>query len=138
MTTKKRRTKFPPKPPRPEVPEYLKTVVKTSADELVESFLKPTFIKEPPKDYRWNYPVDIFTKWRQRYFYFCSTWRSPHPDAISEYFESRFVRLEFTGDEKFNMAYMRHTGQWWEIFQELTLEDSIHEIRTNPLFQPAC
>ncbi len=27
------------------------------------------------KDYQWNYPADVFTKWRQRYFY--STWRFP-------------------------------------------------------------
>ena len=93
---------------------------------------------KPPKDYRWNYPVDIFTKWRRRYFYFCSTWRSPSPNTISEYFESRFVRLEFTGDEKFNMAFMRHTGQWCEIFEDFTLDRCIEEIRTNPLFQPAC
>jgi len=49
----------------------------------------------------------------------------------------RFARLEYAGEEKFNMAYMRHTGQWWEIFQDLTLDECIDEIRTNPLFQPA-
>jgi len=47
----------------------------------------------------------------------------------------RFARLEYAGDEKFNMAYMRHTGQWWEIFQELTLDECIEEIRTNPLLR---
>ena len=30
-----------------------------------------------------------------------------------------------------------HTGQWREIFQDLTLDECIEEIRTNPLFQPA-
>ncbi len=112
MATKKRWIYVPPKPPKPKVPEYLKSFVKTKADDFVESFLKPNFIKEPPKDYEWNYPVDIFTKWYQRYFYFCSTWRCPSPNAISEYFEIRFARLEYAGDEKFNIAYMRYTGQW--------------------------
>jgi hypothetical protein len=125
----------PPKPPKPKVPKYLKSPVKTKADELVESFLKPHCIKEPPKDYQWNYVVDIFTKWYQRYFYFCSTWRSPSPNAISEYFEIRFARLEYAGDEKFNMAYMRYTGQWWEIFQGLALDQCIEEIRVNPLLR---
>src|SRR5208337_1865743 len=41
--------------------------------------------------------------------YFCSTWRSPRSNAISEYFEISFARLEYAGGEKFNMAYMRHT-----------------------------
>jgi hypothetical protein len=127
----------PPKPTKPKVPEYEKAAVKYKADEFVESFLKPRFIKPPPKDYEWNYPVDIFTKWHQRYFYFCSTWRSPGPNAISEFFEVRFARLEYAGDEKFNMAYMRYTGQWWEIFQDLTLDQCIEEIRINPLLHLA-
>ena len=135
MATKKRWMYVPPKPAKPKVPEYLKPAVKSKADEFVESFLKPTFIKDPPKDYEWNYVVDIFTKWYQRYFYFCSTWRSPSPNAISEYFEIRFARLEYAGDEKFNMAYMRYTGQWWEIFQDLTLDGCIEEIRINPLLR---
>ncbi len=66
-----------------------------------------------------------------------ATWRSPGPNAMSEFFESRFARLEYAGDEKFNMAYMRHTGQWWEILQDLTLEECIEEMRTNPLLQLA-
>lgn len=136
MATKKLWMHVPPKPPKPKVPEYLKPIVKAEADNLVESFLKPTFIKEPPKDPQWNYPADIFTKWHQRYFYFCSTWRSPSPNAISDYFESRFARLEYAGDDRFNMAYMRHTGQWWETFQGFTLDQCIEEIRINILFQP--
>ncbi len=136
MATRKRWMYLPPKPAKPKVPEYVKTAVKRKADEFVESFLKPTFIKDQPKDYRWNYVVDIFTKWHQRYFYFCSTWRSPSPNAITEFFEVRFARLEYAGDEKFNMAYMRHTGQWWEIFRDLTPDECIEEIQGNSLFQP--
>jgi len=137
MAAKKRWMYVPPKQAKPKVPEYVKATVKCRADDFVESFLKPQFIKPPPRDYEWNYPVDIFTKWHQRYFYFCSTWRSPRPDAISEFFEARFARLEYAGDEKFNMAYMRHTGQWWEIFQDLTLDQCIEEISINPLLWPA-
>jgi len=137
MAIKKIWMKVPPRPSRPKVPDSLKSVVKIKAEEFVESFLKPNFIKEPPKDYRWNYPVDISTKWHQQYFYFCSTWRSPGPNRISEYFEVRFARLGYAGSERFNMAYMRHTGQWWEIFYDLSLDECIEEMRTNPLFQPA-
>jgi|GEM_PF-4165135 hypothetical protein len=49
---------------------FKKPDVKTRADEFVESFLKPHCIKEPPKDYQWNYVVDIFTKWLARSDYF--------------------------------------------------------------------
>ncbi len=137
MPTKKRWMYVPPKPPKPKVPEYLKTEVKDRADDFVESYLKPHFIKEVSKDYQWNYVVDLFTKWHQRYFYFCSKWRSPSPKAISEYFEGRFARMEYVGNNKFNMAYMRHTGQWWEIFQDFTLDQCIQEIKENPWFHPS-
>ena len=137
MATKKSWTYVSPKPPKMKIPDRLKSDVKTKADEFVESFLKPNFIKEPPKDYQWNYPVDISTKWHQRYFYFCSTWRSPGPNAVSEFFEIRFARLEYAGNDKFDVAYMRHAGQWGEIFQDFTFDECIEEMRTNPLLQPA-
>lgn len=136
MATRKRWIYVPPKPPRPKVPEYVKSMVKSRADEFVESFLKPQSFKDQPKDYQWNYIVGIFTKWHQRYFYFCSKWRSPSPNAISEFFEVRFARLEYVWGDKFNMAYMRHTGQWLEIFQDLSLDQCIEEIRQNPLLHP--
>ncbi len=33
------------------------------------------------------------------------------------------------------MAYMRHTGQWWEIFQGLRLDQCFEEIKGNSLLQ---
>ena len=53
MATKKQWMYVPPKPAKPKVPEYLKSAVKSKADDFVESFLKPQFKKDPPKDYRW-------------------------------------------------------------------------------------
>ena len=43
--------------------------------------LKPKFIKPPPKDPKWNYIIDIFTKWHSSFFYFCSTYACPGPNA---------------------------------------------------------
>lgn len=136
MPTRKRWVPMLPKPVKPKVPDDLKGEVQRKADEFVESYLKPTFILPPPKDPRWNYIVDIFTKWHQRYFYFCSKYRCPHTNCITEFFESRFARLEYAGNRKFNLAYMRHTGQWWEIFQEMTLEKCVEEIRDQELLHP--
>lgn len=80
--------------------------------------------------------MDMHTKWYRSYFYFCSKYRSPGPHAISEYFEEKFARLEYAENERFNLAYMRHTGQWWEISQGLTLEECLGMILEDPLFQP--
>jgi len=125
-----------PTPSKSKVPDDVKADVQQKAEALVSSHLKPRFVKEPPEDTQWNYIVDIHTKWYGSYFYFCSKYRVPAPNAISEYFEEKFARLEHTGSGKFNLAYMRHTGQWWEIAQGLTLEECLEMIREDPLFQP--
>ncbi len=136
MPTKKRWMPVPPKPSRLKPPDNLKMEVQQKADQFAESYLKPTFILPPPEDAQWNYVVDIFTKWHQRYFYFCSKYCCPHPSCISEFFESRFARLEYVGGEKFNISYMRHTGQWLEVFQELSLEECLEEIRRQEFLHP--
>src|SRR5215469_884801 len=69
----------PPKPPPSPVPDDLKAEVETIGEALVEEFLKPQFIKPPPKNWRWNYITDIFTKWHRSFFYFIATYRSRGP-----------------------------------------------------------
>lgn len=118
------------------MPEELKLEVQRRADEFLESYLKPTFVLPPSEAPRWNYVVEIFTKWRRRYFYFCSKYRCLGANCISEFFESRFARLEFVGNKKFNVANIRHTGQWWEILQGLSLNECLEEIREQELLHP--
>ena len=121
---------------KPKVPDDLKAEVSAKANELVEAFLKPNFIKKPPKKPRWNYIIDIHTKWLRSFFYFIATFRSPGPTAITPTFEAPFTRLEFVGKQKFKMAYMRHTGEWWEIRTGLTLEECMEEIKEEAILQP--
>jgi len=125
----------PSKQPKPKVPEALKAKVKAKADKLVESVLKPTHIKPPP-DKDFNYIVDIYPKWHQSYFYFCAKYCSPGPNAISPFFEIKFARMEYVGQDRFNLSYMRHTGTWWELYPELTLDECFAAITNEPHFLP--
>ncbi len=43
-------------------------------------------------------------------------------------FNNNFVRLEYVDRDRFNLAYMRHTGQWFEIDFDLSLEECLDEI----------
>ena len=101
----------------PKFPMTLKKEVQTKADDLVEKVLAPKYIKPPPKKPRWNYPIELWTKWHRSFFYFGSTWASPGPNRIAPTFEARFARLEYVGDRRFNFAYFRHTEEWWTIAQ---------------------
>jgi hypothetical protein len=44
--------------------------------------------------------------------------------------------MEYVGDGKFNLAYMRHNDKWWEVEQGLTVDQSIEAIRDGGIFQP--
>jgi hypothetical protein len=44
--------------------------------------------------------------------------------------------MESVGDGKFNLAYMRHTGKWWEVYGGLTAEECLKRIGDEAIFQP--
>lgn len=81
---------------------------------------------------RFNYIVDVYTKWYRSSFYFCATYACPGPQAISSSFETKFARMEYAGDGLFNLSYMRHTGKWFEIFKGLSIDECLETIRDFP------
>ena len=124
----------PQRQPKPKAPEAVKTDLEVKASELVDSILKPMHVKPPREDEQYNYIVDIYTKWYRSYFYFYAKYHCPGPNAISPFFEEKFARLEYIGNGRFNLSYMRHTGKWWEIYPELFLEECLAAIRDEPHF----
>jgi hypothetical protein len=121
---------------RPKVPENIRIRVDRKARDLIELFLKPKYIRPPRKNWHFNYKVDIYTKWYRNYFYFCSKYASSGPNALSPFFETRFARIEYNVYELFNLSFMRHTGQWIEIYQNLTLDKCLAIIKDDELFEP--
>lgn len=135
MLGKKRWDYSPAKSAKPKVADDFKQRVQQKFDELIETDFKPNYIKPPP-DHDFNYLVDIFGKWYRNYFYICGTYNCPSPRAIAPSFEAKFCRFEYIGGDRFNVAYMRHTGQFWEIMQDLALEECLQEAKTNSLLHP--
>ena len=82
-----------------------------AAVELVEAILKPRYIKPPLKNEQFNYIVDIDTRWYRNYFYFCAKCACPGPNAISSFFEVKFARLEYAGDDPFHLSFIRYTEE---------------------------
>jgi hypothetical protein len=62
----------PPKKAKPKLPNAVKANVTAKANDLVDTALKPTHVKPPAGDERFNYIVDIYSKWYRNYFHFCS------------------------------------------------------------------
>jgi len=108
----------------------------------VDSLRSPTFTSShgtAPSimDYaRFNYIVDLYNLWYRNFFYFCAKYRCPAPNCMSEFFEVRYTRLEYTAKDTYTMAYMRHTGKWQVVFTGLSLDECLSTIKTEEIFWP--
>lgn len=131
--TPKRR---PSKKSASSVPDTLKAEVEAKANDLIENVLKPRHVQGPPEGSSLNYITEIGTKWYRRYFYFFSTYASPGPNALSPTFESKFARMEYVGGVKFDLSFMRHTGEWVALYDRLSVDECMTAIRDDPWFVP--
>jgi hypothetical protein len=119
------------------VPDGLKAEVYSKSRTLIEEHLNPIHIKPQPKNPEFNYLIELYySPVGTRAIYFCAIYSCPHPEAITPTFESRFARMGYEGDGKFNLAYMRHTGQWNVIHYDLSVDECITAIRDEPHFLP--
>lgn len=136
MTNKRKIWVASSKQKKLQVPDSIRHSLSEKADEIIESILKPEHIKPPPTDNDFNYLAEIYSKWYRSYFYFCAKYNSPGSNARSDSFETKFARMEYVGNENFNLSYMRHTEQWWEIYQEIPMLESLKIISEEPHFIP--
>ena len=83
----------PSKAVKPQISAGVKTTVERQAQTLIDTVLKPKHSQPPPPDARFNYIVDITSKWYRNYFYFCAQYACPGPNALSPSFEAKFARL---------------------------------------------
>jgi hypothetical protein len=115
----------------------IKTEVETKAKDLIENVLKPRHVLPPKKGEQFNYITDIGAKWYRNYFYFFSTYACPGPNAISPTFESKFARMEYLGNAKFALYFMRYTGkEWVGIFDALSVDECMKAIQEGQWFLP--
>src|SRR5207245_2314973 len=63
-----------------------------------------------------NFIVDLKAKWLGSKCYFISVYRSAEPHVKPSTFETKFARLEYVGNGKFKLSFMRHTGKWIELY----------------------
>jgi hypothetical protein len=114
----------------------IKQEVSQKAGDLIEKVLKPRHIQPPPKGHQLNYLVDITIRWLGSKCFFISVYRSTGPHAISPTFETKFARMEYVGNDKFALSFMRHTGQWVGIYDALSVEECMNAIKDDPWFVP--
>jgi hypothetical protein len=124
------------KPAKSALPGTLKDEVDTKATALIETVLKHQHVQPPPEGSQFNYITDIKAKWIGSTCYFISVYACPGPNAIAPTFEEKFARMEYVGDAKFALSFMRHTGKWVELYANVTVNECIKAIQDDPWFMP--
>lgn len=126
------------KRPEIQIPENLKLRLEFQAKDLIETILKPAYITPPSEDS--IYIADIYSKWQDHYFYLCAEYCCLSPNTISSpvssSWESKFARLDYVGDIRFNLSYMTEKGKWEKMFIDLTIDECIEAIKNESFFFP--
>ena len=117
-------------------PDALKHEITEAAESILAQW-RQQYIRPVPKGYQFNHLIEVFARWRGNYFSFCGTYACPGPNALSPSFETCFARLEYLGQLGFNLAYMRHTGKWWQTEQAISLAEALKKIREDSWYHPS-
>ena len=120
----------------PTLDAATRSEVQAKARELIDAVLKPKHVKPPPEDGRFNYLTDITLKWHGSTLFLVAVYACPGPNALSPSFESRFARLKPAAGGRFDLDFMRHTGQWVPLYQGIALDQCVEAIRDDPWFTP--
>jgi hypothetical protein len=106
-----------------------------TCDRFITEVLKPRFLPAiRPTEF--NYPVDIYGKWHGGRYRFIQRFRSDSPDAISPEFEVAFARIDCVGPDRFDVMWLRHTGQWWRLYESVSLAEALECIEKDGHLQP--
>ena len=115
----------------PTVTETQKVAISKQFEPVIEELKKNLTPLPEPQEI--NHCVDIFSKWNKNFFYIAQKFKTGK-SSIVDYFDTGLARLEFYGEGKFNLAYFRHTGQWFTIYQYISTEDAQKAILEDPWF----
>ena len=116
-----------------------RALVSAACERLIAEALKPRFLREV-RPTPFNYPIDIFGKWRGSRYSFITRYRSGFTENAGEEFDSAFVRLDHVeenlGDLRFHVMWHRHTGQWFRLHASVTLDEALRLIESEELLWP--
>jgi hypothetical protein len=116
-----------------------KDAIAAVCERFIADTLKPRFLPVV-RPTEFNYPVDIFGRWRGNKYNLITRYRSGFPENHGEEFDAAFTRFdhveEYLGGNRFDVMWHRHTGQWFRLYVAVTLDEALHLVSTNGLLQP--
>ena len=121
---------------RPSLPnEVDKRVIVAACEAFISDVLKPRFLPEI-KPTEWNYVVDIQGAWAAGRYRFMQRRRSGMEHNLGDEFNAPFARIDRMGPNRFDIYWMRHTGQWWRVHVDVTLAEALQILETDNVLHP--
>ena len=116
-----------------------KATVGAACERSIAEVLKPRYLPEiRPTEF--NYPVDIFGKWRGNRYSFITRYRSGWPESAGEEFDAPFARLDHDEEGvdqlRFHVMWFRHTGKWWCLHASLPFPEALRMVETEEILAP--
>ena len=121
--------------PKATISEAEKASVAAAYEKLIGDYLRPRFLPVT-RPTEFNYPVDIFGKWRGATYRFIVRYRSGFDENLGEEFDAPFARLDWISRDRFDIQWHRHTGQWRRLHHGLTLVNAIETLKSDGILHP--
>jgi len=129
------REHWSPTPGRVRPPDGEKAAIIAACDKFCADVLKPRFLPGI-RPTQFNYPIDIYGKWHGRRYRFIQRYRSGFPDNRGWEFEEAFTALDYVADNRFDVMWHRHTGQWFRLYPSMSLAEALRSIEEDGHLQP--
>jgi hypothetical protein len=116
-----------------------KAAIAARCDRFIAEILRPRFLPAI-RPTTFNYPIDMFGRWRGDKYSFVTRYRSGFAENAGEEFDSAFTRLdhleECLAETRFDVMWRRHTGQWFRLFPSVALDEALRLIENDGLLHP--
>jgi hypothetical protein len=116
------------KPPAAE-----KADITARCERFIAETLRPRFLPVV-RPTEFNYPIAIHGNWHGNKYRFVTRYRSDRPDSLEPEFDAPFARIGYVNRDCLDLSWHRHTGEWFGMYQRLTLDEALHRIETEPYF----
>ena len=116
-----------------------KAVIAVACERVIAERLKPRFLPEI-RPTPFNYPIDIFGKWRGNKYSFIARYRSGFAENLGEEFDLPCARLDHVEEglteTRFDVMWRRHTNQCFRLHTAVTLDEALDLVSTEALLWP--
>lgn len=127
--------KLPERPIPSTISPKEKASIIAACDCLIADVLKPRFLPDI-RPSEWNYCIDIHGKWAAGRYRFIQRYRVGSGENAGVEFDAPFALLSRMGVDRFDIDWMRHTGQWWKLHRNLSLGDALHTLEHDGTLHP--